>query len=326
MRKLRVIALALVVTVALSGCTVLNTLGSAADEARMSSALDDLDASLAAIPGITSAVSSMPIRGDLKFDVTVSAKSDGLTMENQRRAADAVIDLFTAPPFSEQPRLWFSISEGPDDQLVNRLEFDLAGFSRESIDGELDYLDAFAAVAGQVVTMSIYPAEPENGFDNYTRGIGITDREATIDWAALRAVPDVTTGETAYSIGAVHSRGGLIPEKLEALGARVGGTEDSLYWNANEDYLALNILSEEQDDDFESLPAWGRLVDVALAAQSSKAGLDFIGLGAAVGASAYFGECDDPKVDGIADDFVDALTRAGIRGAKPGVCISTMPY
>ena len=109
-------------------------------------------------------------------------------------------------------------------------------------------------------------------------------------------------------------------------GARLGGAEDSLYWNANEDYLALNIFSEEQDDDVESLPAWSRLVDVALAAQSSKAGLDFIGLGTAVGASAYFGECDDPKVDGIADDFVDALARAGIRGAKPGVCISTLPY
>ena len=325
-RRLPAIALATVALLALTGCTVLDTLGSAADEARISSALDDLDAELAAIPGITRVDAGSSIRGDLKFDVTVSVRSEGLTMENQRKAADAVVDLFTTPPFSEQPRLWFSISEGPDDQLENRLELDLTGLSKEAIVGELDYLDAFAAASGHAVTMGIYPADPVNGFDNYTRGLVIAEPTRPVDWATLRAVPDVTVGNTLFTVGAVTSRGGIIPQKLEALAAEFAGQNERLYWNADEDYVGFDVYSQKQSDDFESLPAWKRIVELATLAQSSGAGLDTIGGSIAIGAGAYFGDCDDPKVAGMAEDFAAALTCAGINGAKPGVCMSKLLY
>jgi hypothetical protein len=325
-RRLPAIALAAVVMVALSGCTVLDTLGSAADEARISSALDDLEDELALIPGVTRVDAGSSIRGDLAFDVSVSIKSDGLTMDNQRRAAEAVTDLFTAPPFSEQPQLWFSISEGPDDQLTSRLDFDLTGLSKETVVGELDYLDAFAAASGEAVTMGIYPADPENGFDTYARGIVIAEPSTPVDWAALRALPDATTGMALFTVGEVTSRGGLIPEKLDALAAEFSGPDERLYWNADEEYVGVDVYSQKQSDDFESLPAWGRIVELATLAQSSGAGLDTIGGSVAVGANAYFGDCDDPKVDGIAEKFAEALSREGIEGAKPGQCLSKLLY
>jgi hypothetical protein len=319
-RRLPAIALFAVIAFGLSGCAVVDTLGSAADEARMGSALDNLEDELTDIPGVTSVESSMPIRGDLTFDVSLNVKSDGLTMQNQRVAADAVTDVFTSSPFNEQPRLWLSISEGPDDQLVNRLQFDIAGFAKETVVGELDYLDAFAAAAGQNVTMGIYPAEPAIGLDYYARSIAIADPSLPVDWAALRAVPDVSGGDTMFSIGDVLSRGAVIPEELEALADEFAGPHERLYWDADEGYVGFDVYSEEQSDDFESLPAWRRIVELAALAQSSGAGLDTIGGSIAVGANAYFGDCDEPAIAGIAEKFAAALERAGIDGAKPGLC------
>ena len=325
-RRLAAAAALTVAAFALSGCSVLNTLGSAADEARMSSALDELEAELKTIPGITSVAAGMPIRGDLKFDVSVSMNSVDLTMENQRRAADAVTELFTTAPFSEQPRLWFSIDEGPEDQLTSRLEIEYAGLSKEVIVSELDYLDAFAAAAGQNSSMVIYPPEPENGVDTYTRYINIVEPTEPVDWDALRAVPDITQGGTSWTLGAVSSRGAIIPEKLENLAGEMNGPDEHLNWNAEEEYLALYVYSEKQSDDFESLPAWARAVELATYAQSDAERLDFLGTSLGEGANAYFGTCDDPKAAGIADEFAASLVRAGVAGAHPGVCMSKQQY
>ena len=319
-RRLAAGAVLTLAAFALSGCTVLNTLGSAADEARMSSALDDLEAELKMIPGITSVDADMPIRGDLKFDVSVIARSEGLSADSQRAAVDAVTVVLTSAPFSEQPQAKFALSDGEDETERTLVEIEFAGIDPAVVDAQLDYRDAFAIALGVPAGLWISPPQPDIGLDEYNRGITALDTPDDVDWAAIRGIPDDFDGARSWGIGAFVATGELIPENLEAFADEVVASEDYAFWDGPRDYLTVGVGSEKQADDFESLPAWSRLLDLLDLAQSSGAAVDSATASVGIGASAYFGECDDVRVEGIAEEFAAALNREGF-DAKPGMCM-----
>lgn len=324
MRKLRVAAIAVVVMVGLSGCTVLDTLGSAADEARISSALDGLEDELAKIPGVTSVTSSMPIRGDLQFDVSLTAHSDGLSETNQRVAVDAVAAVFTAPPFSEQPQASFTLSDGEGETEQNLTVIEFAGIDPAAVTAQLDYRDAFAEVVGVPVTLYVSPPEPEIELTEPFRSVSLLSPAADIDWAALRDLDDDFDGSRSWGFSGFIANDALPPRELEALVDEAAAGDAYVQWNAASDYLSIDVYSEKQKSDFEALPAWSRLVELIRLAQGAGISPDAVGasVGVGGGGNAYFGECDDPTVVGIAVEFAAALERAGIAGARPGQCLA----
>ena len=64
---------------------------------------------------------------------------------------------------------------------------------------------------------------------------------------------------------------------------------------------------------------------LARLAEASGAGLDAVSASVGIGASAYLGECDTVRVDGIGEEFSAALRREGI-DAQPGFCQVEQQY
>ena len=296
MRFSRVAVLALVLGLSLSGCNTLSTLGSAADEADISSGLDALEDELEGIPGVTGATSSMPMEADLKFVVSVAIDTDGLDSDGAQAVIAAVNDTFAGEKFSEQPALSFTIASAADP-IVNIPQW--IGLPADKLAAEFEYLFNLQAVYGEQLAMDLLLTDPPSP-GVYQRSITAATAPTTVDWADMRAVPDETTADPVWNLPGMYLLGTLPPERLDALGAATGEANvagsATLTWFAADDRFDLSIVPDVlTGDSFTNLEAWETIV--ALVEEASAPGLglkEFAIAEDGTAAVVHAGSCDVP--------------------------------
>jgi len=320
MRFSRVAVLALVLGMTLSGCHTLNTLGSAADEVDISNGLEALEAELEGIPGVTGATSSMPMEADLKFVVSVAIDTDGLDSDGAQAVVAAVSDTFAGEKFLEQPNLSFTIASATDP-IVNIPQW--IGLPTEELAAQFQYLFELQAVYGEQLAMDLLLVDPTSD-GVYQRSITAATAPTTVDWAAMRAVPDSTTADPVWMLPGAYLLTTLPPERLDTLVEAVGEADvagsATVTWFGADDTFTLSVVPDVlAADSFTDLEAWDTIV--ALLEQAASPGLGLKEFAIAEdgrGAVVHTGSCDVP-VTKRDTQLAKDLEASGITLA-PGTC------
>ena len=268
MKSITALALAAIVALSLSGCTVFNTFISAGDEALLSSDLDALVDDLASIPGVDAVDYDLLIQPDMSYTVSVSAYATDLTERSASDAFALVTSTYASGRFPEQKSLAFGIGPGGDGRSTAIAVSSWLEFPTEVIPDEIAYLYDVQEAVGAPLSMSL--DAPGDLAVNYQRFIGSSVLPDTLDWAALRKIPDTGAGFVGLSLGGVSMDGGVIPTAAEKVATRAAAIEDvEMVWNGVEGEYGVSLYTA--DGDYAALAEWPAvvaLVDSAIASDS----------------------------------------------------------
>ena len=220
MKKIAALALAAVVAVSLSGCTVFDTFISAGDEALLSTDLDTLVDDLSKVPGIDAVDYDLLIQGDMSYTVSVRAYATDISEDSAHNAFARVTETFASGRFPEQQALSFSVGPGADSSSTAIYVSSWLDFPTEVIPDEIRYVYDLAEVVGAPLSLQL---DPPGDLDvNYQRYVGALTLPESVDWPALRQMYDVGTGTefVAFNLGGVTMDGGVIPASVEKIAAK----------------------------------------------------------------------------------------------------------
>jgi len=269
MKSITALALAAIVALSLSGCTVFNTFISAGDEALLSSDLDALVDDLASIPGVDAVDYDLLIQPDMSYTVSVSAYATDLTERSASDAFALVTSTYASGRFPEQKSLAFGIGPGGDGRSTAIAVSSWLEFPTEVIPDEIAYLYDVQEAVGAPLSMSL--DAPGDLDVNYQRFIGSSVLPDTLDWAALRKIPDTAAGFVGLSLGGVSMDGGVIPAAAEKVATRVAAIKDvEMVWNSVNGEYGLSLY--RADSDYAALAEWPAVVALVESAITSDTG------------------------------------------------------
>jgi hypothetical protein len=318
MRKPALLAMTLLVTLGLAGCTAV---GSLADKAAIDLGLASLSSQLEEVPGVTEVTSTAEVTGDYHYTIALHATAVEVSDADLFRVATLVSEEFGKGVFTKE-QVQFDLAV-PKGGLLGLSVFDLdAG----QLEAELDYRSALSKAYGEVLGMSLSPTE--NG-TNYDRRILTLVTAAAPDWDAMRAVPDPSTAERQWALAGLSDQGSLpnpalgeLADALNAITPLDGDAHFGLSAAGGNVFVELQVPAKK----FEQLTTsnqwpWigavaGRISEATFATASLSVNISDSSVGLA---SAHYGDCTVVPV--LAEDakLADALGA----GWQPGWCAPT---
>jgi hypothetical protein len=320
MRNRRVAITALALVLALSGCSFTNTLGSAADEASLSTDLDELSVELQEIDGVDAVLNSLKIQPDLSYLVGVTIITKGLDEEAAEKVINAVTRTYVDGKFPEQPQLSLTIGAGddtpPDFYLQNWNTFPHAAFS-----AEIPYFYDLQEAFGAPLSMELGTLEGEE--EGYYRSISATHVSPDADWDAMRAITPTLADAQSWAFGTIDMTQTLVPVELDALVEDVAALPSTfLTWNGVTFSFDLFVVPAvlATDGEFSTLEEWPAAVD--LLSSDAARGLSQFSI-AEDGRSAvvHKGDCGELEVTDSEKALAAQLATEGLE-FEPGNCIS----
>jgi len=322
MKSITALALAAIVALSLSGCTVFNTFISAGDEALLSSDLDALVDDLASIPGVDAVDYDLLIQPDMSYTVSVSAYATDLTERSASDAFALVTSTYASGRFPEQRSLAFGIGPGGDGRSTAIAVSSWLEFPTEMIPDEIAYLYDVQEAVGAPLSMSL--DAPGDLDVNYQRFIGSSVLPQSIDWAAMRRVADTGAGLVSFDFAGITMGGGIIPNEIEDVATEAAAIEGvGLSWSADHGIYDLTLTPIDPDfaGNYTELIVWPDVVALLKNASSGSDGFSLFGVTAnQYGATVNVNDCGVSSTPTENDLELERVLEAEGVIVEPGYC------
>jgi hypothetical protein len=313
-----VVGLVLSVALLLTGC---GEVGSLVTKAGIDLGLQKLTSQLEEIPSVATVTPIAEITVDFGYTVTLHVLVDGLVEQDLLDIVEAVTETFTSDAFAATESLLFGI-EAPDGALLTMSES--FTISPEEMKNDIHYWVELSAVYGGPLSMEVWTGR---------RSIRAMDEGPTVDWAALRAVPDTSTGIRQWEIGGLFFTEFPSDAVLELRDQLAGLASADDEWVAlgeySPGYSSVQFLSPDllDLDDAATSTAWPRVlaaVSLIAAATSTVGSVTFTYSGYDnVAGSVHLGECEGETVAAPEDALWEALATSNLdlpAGSGAGFC------
>lgn len=314
------VVLALVVILALTGCT---EIGSIADKTQIDLGLQKLTTELDELAGIetTYIVDMTP---EQSYYITVTSTGPELDETQLLEVATLVRDTLGNGAFARQ-QLQFTFTPS-DGAALSMSDFDLTD---EDLAGDIAYAYALGDTYGAAASIG-FGGRPQSG-DTYTRSITLAAADGAPDWNVIAALPDESRAERSWSFAELAASGDLPPtavfDLIDALSAAASPDAD-VYFDWSRGLLTGGWVADDVNlADPAASSHWSALVDMARLIEQSAVevvSFSFYADGNVGTAGVVIGPCSEVLQGGQGDAaLAAALVAAGVATAQPGFCLTT---
>ena len=320
-RRVMVVGLAVLAALLLSGCTEVVSL---VNKANIDVGLQKLTTRLEDIPSVTTVTPTAKITPEFNYTVDVRVVVDELVERDLLDIVAAVTETFASDAFTATESLLFGIEALDGAQLTLSESFTI---SSDEMQNDIHYWVELSAAYGGPLSMEVRTG---------TRSIRAVDQGPTVDWAALRAVPDTSTGVGQWEIDGLFFTefpSDAVLELRDQLAEIVSDDDEEEWVSLGEyspGYSSVQFLSPDLKDlnDPATSTAWPRvLAAVGLLARASSAvgpvTFTYSGYDNVAG-SVHLGECAGETVGGAPEEALwEALAASNLdlpAGSGAGFC------